>query len=93
MESSVCLECRVSGWRQGCEARWHSHRLKCQAAERKDYPVRQGRALGPVAEQLTVVFSMITGGRRQWAGGLCNLPGIGDKGQEPCGGPCNESIR
>ena len=53
--------------------------------------MRQSRALGPVVKQVTVVFSVMTGGRRQWARGLCNMPDTGGKGQKPCGSPCNRS--
>ena len=53
--------------------------------------MRQSRALGPVAKQVTVVFSVMTSGRRLWARGLCNMPDMGDNGQKPCGGPCNRS--
>ena len=53
--------------------------------------MRQSRALGPVAKQVTVVFSVMTSGRRLWARGLCNMPDMGGKGQKPCGGPCNRS--
>lgn len=51
-----------------------------------------GEARQNLGASCWVVFSVITSVRRRWAGGLCTVPGIGDKSQEPGGGLCNRSV-
>lgn len=71
----MCPEWRLSERssqdRTVSEKVWPSHHLKCPAAEFKDFPVRQGGALGPVAVYWTVGCSRRTDGRRLWA--MCQV--------------------